>query len=322
MLVKPMKSADLEGDVSKVQFPCWGSPKLDGYRATVQECPEDQSVGGRVYWPVVLSNNLKPIRNRFIQKILSDDRLLGMDGELIVGDPADDPFNRTSSGVTRAEGEPDFKLYVFDNCLPISRFPNLNFSTRYEHVKRRIHNLPAKLRKHVEIVEHQWIETASELEAYELKCLEAGYEGVMTRSSEGVYKEGRSTVKENWLCKLKRFKDAEAVVLGVAEQMHNTNPKTTNALGHSERSSHKAGKVGKDTLGSLHVRGLNGMYEGRKFDVGTGFTDDQRAALWREASPDRTLLNGKIIKYKYFPTGSVEAPRFPVFLGWRDEGDM
>lgn len=134
-LVKPMKSADLEGDVTKVKFPCWGSPKLDGYRATVQECPDDQSVGGRVYWPVVLSNNLKPIRNRFIQKILSDDRLLGMDGELIVGDPADDPFNRTSSGVTRAEGEPDFKLYVFDTVKSFA--PGLSgFSTRHTAVLR------------------------------------------------------------------------------------------------------------------------------------------------------------------------------------------
>ncbi len=314
-LVKPMKSADLEGDVTKVTFPCWGSPKLDGYRATGPDCPDDQSVGGRVYWPVVLSNNLKPIRNRFIQKILSDDRLLGMDGELIVGDPADDPFNRTSSGVTRAEGEPDFKLYVFDDCLQPT-----NFSTRYKRLQAAADKLPQKLQKYVVVVEQIYLETAEELTAYELTCLEAGYEGVMTRSPASGYKQGRSTVKENWLCKLKRFQDAEAVVTAAAEQMHNTNPKTTNALGHSERSSHKAGKVGKDTLGSLRVKGVNGAYAGKLFDVGTGLTDEQRAALW--GADKGASLVGRVLKYKFFPTGSVDAPRFPVFLGWRDEGDM
>jgi DNA ligase-1 len=310
-----MKSADLEGDVSKVQFPCWGSPKLDGYRATVQECPEDQSVGGRVYWPVVLSNNLKPIRNRFIQKILSDDRLLGMDGELIVGDPANDPFNRTSSGVTRTEGEPDFKLYVFDLCN--SSDP---FTDRYTKVVKAVASLPVKLRKYVTVVEQIMLADEAELEAYELKCLEQGYEGVMTRALRGAYKQGRSTVKENWLCKLKRFKDAEAVVIAASEQMHNTNPKTTNALGHSERSSHKAGKVGKDTLGSLRVKGVNGTYVGKLFDVGTGMADEQRTALW--GADKGASLVGKVLKYKFFPTGSKDAPRFPVFLGWRDEGDM
>lgn len=316
-LVKPMKSGDLNGLLHNVKLPCWASPKLDGYRATVQPFdPDDTGVATR---PTVLSNTLKPIRNQFVQAVLQDTRLLGLDGELIVGDPADDPFNRTSSGVTSMAGEPDFKLYVFDNCTAQG-----GFTDRYTRAKRAVNSLPAKLRKYVVMVEHRWITTLVELADFEMECVQAGYEGIMTRSPDGPYKQGRSTVREGWLCKLKRFSDAEAIVIGVEEQMRNTNEAKRDALGHTERSHKKAGLVGKGVLGALQVKGVNGDFKGKLFSIGTGFNDEQRAALWAEAggATNGLGLNGRLVKYKFFPTGSKDAPRFPVFLGWRDKADL
>jgi hypothetical protein len=55
---------------------------------------------------------------------------------------------------------------------------------------------------------------------------------------------------------------------------------------------------------------------------GTPGTGVPPCCLWREAGPRGELLNGRVVKFKYFPTGSKEAPRFPVFLGWRADGDM
>src|SRR5690606_40344965 len=119
--------------------------------------------------------------------------------------------------------------------------------------------------------------------------------GVMLRHPDGPYKHGRSTTKEGWLLKVKRFEDSEAQVIGYSEAQHNANEAKRNELGQLERSSHKAGKVGKQTLGALAVKDLK---TGVEFDIGTGFTESQRQLLW--AMGDN--LMGKVVKYKSQPT--------------------
>ena len=57
----------------------YASPKLDGIRCMIQD-------------GVALSRSLKPIRNEFIQSILSNPMFDGLDGEIISGDPTADDF--------------------------------------------------------------------------------------------------------------------------------------------------------------------------------------------------------------------------------------
>jgi len=155
-----------------------------------------------------------------------------------------------------------------------------------------------------------------DLQHAEEHFLDQGYEGVMLRAYHGpssYYKFGRSTVKEGGLLKLKRFVDSEARVVGVEEEMANMNEATTDALGHTKRSAHAEGKVGKGRLGALICE----TPEGVRFNIGTGFDAAQRELFWRE----RDKLIGQLAKYKHFPIGVKDAPRFPVFLGWRDEDD-
>lgn len=299
--MKPMLSADLDGDVTRVAFPTLASPKLDGIRVLI--------IDGRL-----MSRNLKPIPNKRLQTVFGHRRYNGIDGELIVGNPcAPDAFRATSSGVMSVEGEPDALLHVFDSFL----HPTAPYAQRVASA----HKIAASCCGMKPVLQ-TIVEDAAHLDAYEQLCLSLGYEGVMLRAAHSPYKQGRGTVKAQDLMKLKRFADAEAEVLGVEEQRQNTNAKELDNLGHAKRSSRKAGMVGKDTLGALTVRGLNGPYKGKVFSVGTGFDAAMRAALWREAGPARTLINGSAVKYKYFPSGSKDAPRFPVFLGFRNKGDM
>jgi DNA ligase-1 len=95
----------------------------------------------------------------------------------------------------------------------------------------------------------------------------------------------------------------------------NTNKKRTNNLGHTERSTHAEGMVGLDTLGALTVKDIK---TGVTFNVGSGFNAAQRAAIWAEQSS----FVGKVIKYKHFPIGVKDKPRFPTFLGFRNKDDM
>lgn len=289
--IAPMLAYQKYPDITKLKYPLLGSTKLDGLRALVK--------GGQL-----VSRTLKPIPNRYAQKLFAG-LPEGTDGELIVGDPTDDPFRRTDSAMMREDGEPDVRYYVFDNFMApgafVSRFA----------VVGELWN-----RTRVKIIEQQIIENPERLKAFELECLDAGYEGGILRSFEGPYKYGRSTLNEGYLLKLKRYEDSDAEVLGTYERLHNGNEATTDNLGHTARSSHKANKTGQGTLGGFFVRDV---HSGVEFKVpSSAIKEGERKKLWKV----RDSLVGKFLKYKFFPTGMKDRPRHPVFLAWRSKEDI
>ena len=288
----PMLSATA-GDLKLLKYPLLASPKLDGIRAIVQD--------GKL-----MSRNLKRIRNAYTQAKFGMHAIDGLDGELIDGAHDATVFRRTTSSVSRAMGEPkDVKFWVFD-----VQMPNAPFKDRYGYLSNTLWP------QGVKVVPHKWVNSPLEAQAFEEECLNMGFEGIMLRDPEGPYKEGRSTLREGYLMKVKRFEDAEAEIVGFEERMHNANELTRDELGRAKRSHHAENMVGRGDLGALLVRGINGQYEGCSFSIGTGFDDHDRATFWSE----RTALVGKVVKYKFFPMGSKEAPRFPVFLGFREQG--
>ena len=295
--MKPMLAVD--HDPAKLQFPVLASPKLDGIR-------------GLIWENRLLSRSLKPIPNKYISATLSNPLLEGFDGELIVGEPtATDCYNASVSAIMRHDGEPAFTFWVFDlhdtdACHYQRRLDELS-----ERVRQVAKDVPADLRllPQVEIADHD------QLLDYEATQLALGYEGLILRHPKAPYKYGRSTVREGYLLKVKRFVDSEAVITGFEEQMFNGNEATTNELGRTKRSSHKAGMVGKNTLGALIVKDVT---SGLQFNVGTGLNDEIRQKIWR--AQDSYL--GQLVKYKYFPVGVKELPRHPVFLGFRHQEDM
>lgn len=289
--------ADAAKNLELLKFPLMTSPKLDGVRAHKFDS--------------VFSRKLKLIPNEFVQKELSSDALRGFDGELMVGDPtAPDVYRKTMSGVMARGGEPNFIFHVFD----LIGHPG-GFQERYAALCKL---KTAYARGHkgcrVQLVEHRVVASVDELLAFERECLERGFEGVMVRSLDGPYKCGRSTVREGYLLKVKQFEDSECEVLGYEELQHNMNEATINELGRTKRSTHKAGKVAAGTLGSLHVRDVK---TGVEFDLGGGFSAADRDELWAR----RDSLVGTLHKYKFFPGGSKEKPRFPTWLGPRDKID-
>lgn len=284
---KPLLAYTIE-DTSKINYPALASVKLDGIRCVV--------IDG-----VAMSRNLKPIRNKYVQACIGKPEYNGLDGELIVGSIfAKDCYRVTNSGVMGSEGEPDFKFYVFD------RFDmDAPFVARYASLKND---------KHVQVVPHVEFENEAMLLDFEQMLLDMGAEGVMVRSLEGIYKQGRSTAKDGILGKLKRFADAEYKIVGFQERMHNGNEATINALGHTERSSRNEGKVGRGDLGALILE----TDDGRRFNCGTGFDDALRAEIWG----NQAAYLGRMAKVKSFLIGVKDLPRFPVFLGFRDASDL
>ena len=302
--MKPMLAGKCE-DMSAVKFPVLASAKLDGIRALV--------IGG-----VVMSRSLKPIPNAWIQKQFGG-LPEGTDGELILGDPTHpDAYRNTVSAVMSEDGEPtEVRYHVFDNFLAPGGFRDrlLSVGAWWRGVTPA---KDSKYRKSVVVVPHAIINDVSMLEVFEAEHVEAGHEGIMIRSLDGPYKQGRSTEREGYLLKVKRFVDTEAVILDTYERLENTNEATKDALGHTKRSSHQDGKVGHGDLGGFDVAGLEGEYKDVQFSCGTGLQGAERVSLWKI----RGTLVGKVIKVKYFASGSKDRPRFPVFLGFRDPIDM
>jgi len=297
-ITKPMLAASLE-NIDSIKFPVYVTPKLDGIRCL--------KIDGNV-----VSRTFKPIRNAELAAAVKDLLPDGSDGELIMGGT----FQNTTSMVMSADkmiGNEKAYFYWFDYLV---EDPKKSYLERMEDMKKFVEDHPEILTaspvKIVPLVPTE-INTVEELVQYETKVLEQGFEGVMLRTAHGPYKFGRSTLKEGSLVKMKKFDDDEAIVIGFNELTKNTNEKTKDEFGYTKRSSHKSGKVDQDTLGSLGVN-WNGIH----FSIGSGFTAEQRKEFWN----NRDTLMGKIVKFKYFATGMKEAPRFPIFLGFRHPDDM
>jgi len=233
----------------------------------------------------------------------------GFDGELVVPEGT---FNDCQSAFMSHDGKPVFEYHVFDDWSAEGGHRQRLFS-----VGDRVVEKPFVFLERVFVVPHYTLYNAEEVESHEKRFVDAGYEGIMFRAIDGPYKQGRSTLKEGYLLKLKRWEDSEAVILEVVERQHNTNEKQVNELGMSKRSTAKGGLVGAGTLGAFRVRDLESDAE---FDVGTGegLTDELRAELWAV----RASLPGQIITYKFQLSGVKDKPRFPTLKGFRDEADI
>lgn len=295
----PMLAGKYDPKLVERQLPVLAQPKLDGIRLLIRD---------GIAW----TRSLKPLRSTWVQSWVANHKvqLEGLDLEIVTGDPlAPDAYRRTSSAVMSYNNSDalNSKFYVFDKWDSADTYVN-----RFWEISN------TELPVFCEVLETVTINHMDELLQYEAGLLARGHEGVILRDPHGYYKFGRSTPKEGKLIKMKQFADMEAYVIGVHELRHNANDPTINELGYTQRSGHQENLIGMDTLGALECFGEWPNGEAFIVRIGTGFDDEMRLRFWRK----RDELKGRIVKFKYFPTGAKEAPRFPVFLGFRDSDDM
>ena len=255
----------------------------------------------------------------------------GLDGEILTYDSQANLFNKQEaidittrprefygiqSDVMSFDGTPTFRFLVFD-CRVLQPGPiglQEIASLRAKYLADLI--LPDFCIK----VTHRMCSTPEELLDYNDHCLAMGYEGCCFRWPQGPAwkmksKDGRSTLREQYLVKMKLFDKGEAVIIGSYEEMANNNPITLGLKGNAERSSHKANMSGKGTLGGFLVKDVE---TGNEFGVGGGFTAAQRLDFWER----QESLVGEILQYVHQPHGRKDAPRIGIFKGFRDRKDM
>lgn len=285
MTFRPLLAATIPSNeaLATLTYPMIASPKLDGIRVLIHP-----TLGP-------ITRKLKPIPNVPTNIYLHNPDFHFLDGEIMVGDT----FSDVTSAIMSHDGAPEFTYYIFDSF----EFPNKSYTERISTLSNN---------DRIKVLEHIVVNSIEEVLEVESRYLLEGYEGLMLRKPSGRYKFNRSTLNEQILLKLKRFKDGEAKVIGFEELYRNDNKKENNNLGYSERSSSLDGLVAMDTLGSLIVQSEDFDLT---FKVGSGYDEATRKDIWNR----RDEVLEKTIKVKYQDIGMKDRPRFPIFLGFRED---
>lgn len=236
----------------------WVSEKLDGVRALWD--------GGRL-----LSRNGYPFRApRWFTRGFPE---VPLDGELWMGR---NTYDALSAAVRRTHPVDShwrkIRFMVFD--LPAAR---ANFSRRYEELARVVGETDSP---YLRLVEQFRVSGKQALMEKLDAVVKLGGEGLMLHRAKSLYQSGRS----DDLLKLKRYRDAQAVVIA-----------------HQPGNGKYAG-----LLGSMLVE----TGDGKRFCIGSGFSDEQR----HHPPPP-----GSVITYKYFGVTANGVPRFASFLRVREE---
>jgi DNA ligase-1 len=288
----PQKNPEFFNIVAK-KFPLLGSSKFDGIRSIIAE-------------DGAMSRTWKPIPSRQVQEDFTS--IIGLDGELIAGNPHNfDVYNRSQSHIMSKDKPHDIGYYVFDCVLP--GIIDKPYYERLEHAHGLIRN-----REDYFPVLHVELNNMEELLEFENGELEKGFEGIMLRDPVGRYKQGRATMNEGIIYKVKRFQDTEGRVVGFVQRMANNNVQERDELGFAKRSSAKAGKTPVNMVGKFLVE-----WNGLTLEVAPGsFKHTELEDIWM----NQELFLGKLLKFRFFLHGSKDLPRFPRALGWRSKMDM
>ena len=301
MAARPMLASNdvvLQTEFEGLAYPKVASPKLDGFR--------QYNYTGR---PTTRSG--KALANVHTRKILTRPEFNGFDGELITGDPtAPDALHKAQSAFGTISGEPEFTWHIFDDMTRGSAGYWNHWATS---AVPRIRNLP----DWCIVVRQQLVSNADELLAFHKHVTTLGYEGTVLRDPRSPYKHNRSTRKQEWMLKVKDLTYEEVMVVSFNEKMINANEATTDDLGFTRRSSHKAGKIPAGTLGSFTVRSFNSNEE---FSIGTGpLVAHELKEIWQNQAS--YALRPMTVKY-YSQAASRMKPRSGQFVAWRALEDM
>lgn len=302
-------------DIQQLIYPVIEQPKVDGVRA--------MNLFG-----ALTGRSLEPFDGYGITDYWSKPDFLGFDGEMILGNMPNADI-RLCSLTTSAMGTfngvtamPDLHWWVFDYVT--SKTIMVPYRERYEMLAHKVERLA---HERVHLMPASLVEDHEAMKGVVARHMDQNYEGTIVRGPNALYKGGRSTIKGQHLLRVKHWADGEILVTGLTEGSKNTNEKKTNALGLSERSSHKAGKVPNGMVGSIQGVLINDlMYRGKvQFRKGLEVTVSPSEMTAKEAAhywANQSEIIGKIVKFKYMPHGSKDLPRFPNFLSLRLPQDM
>lgn len=309
-MTKKLAMLASDADLAKVRFPCLVQPKVDGVR-------------GINFTGKLTGRSLEAHANVQATAMFSAPQFLHLDGELAAGKPYEaDLCRKTTSVMNRIAGPATVRWFLFD-CIAD---PTKPYAERLATLVQLYTQLKPEHQRMVGLLPTFRCESLAQLQLIDDRFIDLGYEGTIIRDPWGLYKHGRSTAKEGGLLRLKQFIEAEAVVVELLEGEANTNEAQLDARGLTKRSTHKENMIKNGMVGSLLVRAVQDIVhrgdvlfkQGQTFIVGAGrMSHAERLHYWKHPE----LLVDQLIKFKTFPTGVKDKPRFPTFQTIRMKSD-
>lgn len=264
-------------------YPLVASPKYDGIRAL--------SIGQQP-----ISRHAKLLPNRDLQYAFK--HMPPLDGEVLV--PGD--FNKVQSAIMSRDTcvADKFNYFVFDTT-------ELNWHTkRFDARMLRVEELAKDAPPQVQIAPMRICNSPAEVIAFYEEVLAYDhpwdYDGLILRAPSAPYKYGRSTLKQEWMLKMKPWDDAEGVIVGFEELMRNLDTSC----------KRKENMVPGGMLGKFVVQ-----WNGQEFNVGGGknLTVERRQHYWN----NQAMYLGKKLTFKHLGLSEYGVPRHPNYKGIRLE---
>jgi DNA ligase-1 len=288
VLSLPMLAYKYPKEGSKLRFPCYAQPKLDGFRCVTNS---------ELFW--TRKGKLYP--SDVVSQFSFDTNGLIPDGELML--PPDYPFEQVKSATAKFNKEltPLLQYHIFD-CVPDGE--QMSFDMTFEH-RYKYYMEMLKQAKNTGIlpdnvfpVKCTIVNNVEEAETLLMKSLRLGYEGIMLRNIDGIYSinhRSRDLLKFKFLDTVGGmigFEDAEFEVVGC-----------------------KDGR-GRESGAIIYTCVTS---DGTKFDVRPEGTIEERRMLYTGFIHERLFPVGHKLTVRYQNLSKYGVPRFPVGIAFRSE---
>lgn len=265
----PMLALDYTKAGHRIKYPCYVSPKLDGVRCIAH-------YNGFVVTLMSRGGQFYPLPPHIESAIIDLYDLTGVDtfdGELYIhGEKLQDIVS-----CVKKVNEMTYSLqfWIFD--LPSDKI----WSHRYEDLMSLEKSLTEENKKYIKLVSNYVADNENDARQAMNMYLQKGFEGMMLRNSEGIYKYSHRSPD---LMKWKDFYDEEALVVGVTKD--------------------------KLSEGVLKCKLKSGIY----------FECKMKGNHEYRVFENMMTLIGSWITFKYQALTSDGVPQFPVGLQVRDCG--
>jgi len=286
-----------------LKFPLICTPKIDGVR-------------GWAPHGSILCRSMEPPANLHTRKLFNNPLLIGCDGELCVGDPWNDSACRnTTSALNSIGGTPNVIWHLFDYVTRETFFQT--YANRLDRLQDFLYSIQGEeFSSRLMYVPHEWAHSLEELLEIEKRYVAAGYEGLVARSPDSLWRSGRASITSQSYLRLKRFEDREGEIVRLIEGTTNNNSLSYGTNGYAKRSTHAENMLPSGKVGSLVVRDFQ---SNKLVTVSKGkLTATECERYW--GNPE--LIVGSIATYRIFPRGSVNLPRHPTLQNIRARFDM
>jgi DNA ligase-1 len=216
---------------------------------------------------------------RAISSAVQGTGIIMLDGELYT---RRNDFQKLCSIVRKKHPVDDEWRTITYMIFDIPLESDMVFHDRYLKMRTVFDNQQSQ---YLKLVEQKVISCVNDISYYLDDITTNQGEGIMLRDPASYYEQKRSKT----LVKYKKFMDDDAIIIGVESGK---------------------GKYAK-AIGKFKVQWVNQPHI--QFHIGTGMDDILRETV------DHNSLLGKIIKVKYYSVTDSGIPRFPVFIGFRED---